>query len=248
VACDRPLLGVGNYLAQSVDHPQQGSVGGDALSAVQLKLDALLAQTGPEVFAREVDELTLTEEAADGGTLYVNDAVTATTPGSHTFRAVARGLTSAGEPFARYVTFTKVARVDVDPAATRFDVRALKPGSTGLAVTLTPADARGNLLGPGFASGMQVVTSSGARAGAMVDHNDGSYSVQVDAGGPGPARVSVVIGTQAIAVPATLIDAALAPSDGGGPAQPDNRLQLVGLLSLVAFVLALVALILAVAL
>lgn len=250
---DQPLLNVGNYLATPFTIGNKPGTG-DPLSPKQEKLQGLLAREKSNPFVRETHTIKLKELTHQPGT-YVNSTAMASVAGSYHFRLNVKGTTPAGDHLRRYRNFTKVARVAVEASASHVHVALIKPGSRSVQVTVRPTDAFGNLLGPGYASAIKTSTHGLQVNSAIVDHNDGTYSLPVTLTSDHP-QLSLHIFNSSIAVlPATLLQPLNTPVPTPTPhphphphpvptPAPSNGWGIAGWLALVALLLALIAIIL----
>lgn len=206
----RPDRGAGSVLAEAgLRAPAE--VEGDTVPAKQATLTALEAERGSPLFtyveewfdlARDRELTGVFEDVGPWGKRF-DDLLRV--PGNYTFRAVgAYGGACEGRREASWSTHVAVG-IDGDATDVITTTTGSGPGGADrVRVTLVPRDRFGNLLGPGSGREFDVGPIAGSRpVGPVVDHGDGSYSVDVlhDPGsgrGPGvsvtqPGRPSTCI-------------------------------------------------------
>lgn len=238
VISDQPLLGIGNYLAQDIDVSGGGSVANDPVSAKEKKMLALLKGEDENPFIREVFEFKLNEDIALGLGGYSNNLYTATTPGSYNFTIVIDGQTGDGKRFIRYKTITKVVRVKTSADSSIINLALTGKTANTVMLDFTPVDVYGNLMGPGYAGNIKLLTQSGKPVGNIVDHNNGTYSQAIAFDKLRNPQLSIQINEDIIPVPSSQVIGVLHPES------PRRMATIAVWLAFIAIILALMAILL----
>ena len=192
VVVKRPKSGLGNVLGPAKVRPltqQEGDTVGPAglKAAAMLRDPALRDQLLAALLAGDVQALPLDEEEPGVYRAKYGDTVV---EGSYELEFLIDGKTDGNGRVTRSFTFTRYVSVTPDAGSTwaTATVKTIPcPTSKSggkypcgcLAVTLTPVDRAGNLLGPGKASLFRVPAGSGQMLAQAVDHLDGSYTVRI---------------------------------------------------------------------
>lgn len=208
-----PAEGLGNVLAASKAAP--GDVpDGDAVSAAGLKALAMLADP-----AERERLLAALELGAEQGI-----ALQETSPGVYTgeFPAtLAEGIYRVGfridgsspdnGTFTRHFNTDRYVAVQPDEAATAQTLTVspaanCAPNFAGgcMQITLRPADAQGNLVGPGKATSFWSRPFDGEIVGAVTDHLDGRYSLIVGYTSSSASAPILEIGGLPLGLPASV--------------------------------------------
>jgi hypothetical protein len=112
---------------------------------------------------------------------------------------------ACGGVLTRFLQFAlaPVQRFDIDTSRLVL-VREPGPGEP-VTVDFTPRDAAGNLLGVGLSPRMKFVPTDGSQVLRVVDHFNGSYSVQLARreGGSGAMAIEIDGVTAVVQVPST---------------------------------------------
>lgn len=104
----------------------------------------------------------------------------------------ARGTNADGDPFLREHRFGLF--VPVKPSLRRTLVRVERDGGTRKPsrISVTPRDANGALLGPGFAAAIRYMPRDGNAESAVEDRGDGSYVVHITPDATQPPRDGIL--------------------------------------------------------
>ena len=177
VALARPGEGLGTFLARNGTgyKPPSDPQGRDPLAPKAAMINTLLRRQerdGLPVEEQRVIFLDQTNELwddgrhrdgpADDGT-YANTYAGLQHEGSYEWRFTITGITPDGDPFLRVATRSFWAAVGVDPNATKVGVRLVEhPRARRAAeITVLPADATGELLGPFRGSEVSITCDDG---------------------------------------------------------------------------------------
>lgn len=169
-----PGASIGTVLARADVDPQQGEK--DALTPSERKLQALVEQD-PDAYRTTlptgVAEIQL--EDPDGDGVYTASFPDTETHGTYKIDFEIKGSTSRNGTFTRARTYPIYVRSRPDPASTSVEVRRVASGTYD--VVVTPMDAVGNLLGPGFDQNIQMRLQGGDPEPSSVQDNlDGSFT------------------------------------------------------------------------
>jgi hypothetical protein len=114
-----------------------------------------------------------------GDHVYTHVLTDTQVPGTYSFEIVARGKTSSGEPFrrARVLQRRLAVRATADDSILELKKLAAElTNADSYEVILTPKDALGNYLGPGFADRITFSVDGAVFTNAVQDRLDGSYT------------------------------------------------------------------------
>ena len=200
----RPLEGVANWLAASRVAPEELARvpevrGEEALSPLLRKI-IYLTEFRKQPFAghaaidtvRLYDDGTHGDSAAGDG-IYTGRFEGTTVAGTYAFDINASGVTSAGIPFERNLRIERHIPMKADAlGAEAFRLPVDDKDMDIFEITLRPADAYGNLLGPGRQHMMLWEATAGGGPEPVVDHLDGTYSRRLKLpAGSSPAAVDL---------------------------------------------------------
>ncbi|NTX40485.1 hypothetical protein HUA78_39275 [Myxococcus sp. CA033] len=192
----------------------RGEQSPDPVSPYQGKLDTLMKD--PE-FLKKMgttvgkDELVL-KETAPG--IYKLEFKDTQTPGTYRFHFQLLMKGPSGEPLRR--TEILETQVDVLPFGPKTDVQVTKVDTGSYVLVLTPRDALGNYVGPGFEDRVVVqINGKGRQAPATTPKLDGTYEVRLSEIGDGTEIIVLVNGTPVAKGPVTKLE----PVE---PRPPDN--------------------------
>ena len=111
--------------------------------------------------------------------IYTNLFSDTKSPGTYTFDITAEGKTSNGQRFRRNRIIQRFIQVKVDEEYTGIELKRLDvdlPDAHEYQVTITPKDASGNYLGPGYADRISFFVKGAKFMDSVRDNLDGSYS------------------------------------------------------------------------
>jgi len=247
VISDQPLYSYGNVMANDFQYPVAPSVSGDPVPDTHAKMNALIRQEGVSLLPREVNTFILKEDVSVGLGIYTNALFHAANPGSYHFTIKVNGATPDGDYFIRYFSFTKVVRTQLDSQSSTFILTPVVQALNQYTLNFTPIDKLGNLMGPGYGNLIKVTARNAKVLAPVKDLNNGTYSVPLvlDPDKVMTATISIAVKDQVIAVPKQVLLSALVPAGRLDPLLEDSRHKWVFGLSILALVIAIVALILA---
>ncbi|NTX01785.1 vWA domain-containing protein [Myxococcus sp. CA040A] len=192
----------------------RGEQSPDPVSPYQGKLDTLMKD--PE-FLKKMgttvgkDELVL-KETAPG--IYKLEFKDTQTPGTYRFHFQLLMKGPSGEPLRR--TEIVETQVDVLPSGSKTDVQVTRVDTGSYVLVLTPRDALGNYVGPGFEDRVVVqINGKGRQAPATTPKLDGTYEVRLSGIAEGTEIIVLVNGTPVAKGPVTKLE----PVE---PRPPDN--------------------------
>lgn len=127
---------------------------------------------------RETVEVVLT---ASGDGFYTGLIPRLLRPGSYDLLWRIEGATACGPILRQEISTLLVFPANVDPVHSPVTPEPGRPGTGTVTITVRPADAEGNLLGPGLAGKVSITSEKLKAVGGVVDRLDGTYA-QVFAG------------------------------------------------------------------
>jgi|GEM_PF-5962577 len=194
-----PVAGVGSVLAELGIADEEvlrrtEDMGADT-DMLSRRIRLLVQQGRAWPVERTVREVTLYDDGRHGDGepgdgVYAGTFGPVTADGVYSVLVRAEGTSAGGQPFQREFRRGIHARVDVSAAGTEVEI---DPGGEGTRLVVTPRDANGLLLGPGYAWAVSLAAGEGA-VSDMEDLGNGSYTATValvDSGQDGQVEVSV---------------------------------------------------------
>ncbi len=118
-------------------------------------------------------------DATAGDGVYTGQYDQTAKEGTYAFYVQAAGQTGGGRAFVRENTLQKYLMVNVAPEHVAIDVAPptkIDRRWVRHRITVTPKDALGNFLGPGYAAAIRLTSTEGNFVGTMQDNLDGTYS------------------------------------------------------------------------
>ncbi|HMO46504.1 MAG TPA: VWA domain-containing protein [Rubrivivax sp.] len=192
VLLEAPVHSRGNLLASLRPAAKQNASPDYADASIRDRLAWAVAHDKrfTERRTHEIDAIVV--KSADGPVIHAQFPVTAV-EGAYHYRVIARcqrGALSLRRECAH--SFIALAYPDGDHTETKVTPAEKKDKTLDYGVRITPRDALGNLLGPGLASQFKAEAGH-ARAGALKDAGDGSYTVTLRLSRGDEARVTLSI-------------------------------------------------------
>ena len=190
VGIQKPGEGLGNWYAKNKVSGEEmkkipAEKSGDLLSDIYRKSLALEEKgvyfpiSKTEILLELYDDGTHGDEKAGDG-IYANSFDDTTMEGIYTFTFTATGKTD-NTPFRREETIQKYVTVGVKSdkieVGVKFDRIVEKEMRAYYKVTVTPKDAFGNYLGPGYSGAILIKPSKGDLVDDIKDNLDGTYTV-----------------------------------------------------------------------
>lgn len=227
VSVDGPKSGLGTALVDRGPVPPSGDPDSEEFDAVDLRLRELIRDPSfSALLEGRESSITLAETAAGS---YKGSFAATDVAGSYRFDWTAEGTVS-GEPFRR--SGTAFRTVGLGPLEnTEFELTRNEANVFTLRVV--PADAHGNLLGPGYASRVRVAVPGVGPIASFEDRGDGSYETRFELADPASfSGVRVLVDRQSLQLPDETIDPFLLHraatwSFHFGSAHPEGALSLV---------------------
>lgn len=99
--------------------------------------------------------------------------------GTYTYRFKIEGHTASGARYSRIRTISKFIGAKADAKKSHIVLQPIKPKIVRL--IFTPKDVNGNLIGPSYAKNIAIKTENGRLIGDVIDKEDGSYAVELEA-------------------------------------------------------------------
>jgi hypothetical protein len=192
-----PRQGVGTLLATTpANAAAQAARTEPGLTAVQRRADALLLEKTARAALRAVGHRVALSERGDG--VYRASFTGVTVPGVYTVVFQVEGRLPKGGVIQRTETqsmLVRFGRADAKVSALSLETLGTNGPQRELAIHVRPRDARGNFLGPGAASEIQVALTEGTAAKGIVDFDNGGYILPIVTRAADPTVTLTVAGT-----------------------------------------------------
>lgn len=178
-----PDAALGTLLAQhrgQLQTPPQTGLAPDQTRAAGIARELGELLGNDRLFSYGDATVTLTDDDGDG--TYTGRFDDTRVAGTYAITITAEGAaSSAGDTFRRehrHSAVVSLGAIDPGRSTVRFDRldRVGPEGESFWQVVVVPVDVHGNYLSPSYASRIEVEATSGRWLGALVDHEDGTYS------------------------------------------------------------------------
>ena len=166
VRVQRPTEGLGSILRATKTAPKDSTVAGDVLTPIQRKLETVSRKKLDRIAPKDVETIALVEQ---GRGVYTGTFEKSTTPGSYGFEVLLDWDDRRTGRVRRTDRLEQHVGVKPDPAKTLVSMK--RGANRTLSISVTPRDAFGNYLGPGYASliSAEVVGDGSLVAGPPID-------------------------------------------------------------------------------
>jgi hypothetical protein len=183
-----PEQGMGNWLAKNKVNKgiikKKQPKGNDPLTKHLLKARILAKDFQKPFPDKKTKTSFILYDDGTHGDLTSGDGIYATVftntkiPGTYVFDLIAEGKTSSGQRFRREKIIQRFLKVNVKEEFTDIKINKITlgpDGKPGYGVTITPKDALGNYLGPGYSDRISFFVKGARFITPVQDNLDGSY-------------------------------------------------------------------------
>jgi len=191
VTITRPLVGTGNLLAKA-GLGDGTTIKGDAVDPRAARLLQLAKRSQGDLVPTVTEKFPLYDDGTHGDRFANNHYWSTQLPSLGKIEGMYRYnfkfiISEGGQTFTREANHSVYVAVNIDPKATKTDIKNIGTtsanfgeGRTGTIITFVPQDSLGNLLGPGRVGSFELSTRGDVRIeGEIKDDGRGSYLATV---------------------------------------------------------------------